>query len=88
MQLLTPPPFVNSSDPASRPDGAAALDRCPHQLLERPFSTHQTPASALHGVIPRHPPPSGRELGSTRRIFDAQLTFSTNFATLPIPTGW
>src|SRR3984893_44316 len=28
MQLLTPPPCVNSSDPASRPDGAAALDRC------------------------------------------------------------
>src|SRR6202022_3989629 len=40
----------------------------PHQLLERPFSTHQTPAIALHGVILRHPPPSGRELGSTRRI--------------------
>src|SRR5437899_11634719 len=32
------------------------------------FSTHQTPAIALHGVILRHPPPSGRELGSTRRI--------------------
>jgi hypothetical protein len=51
----------------------------PHLLLERPFSTHQTPAIALHGIILRHPPPSGREwaqLAGSWRL----LTFSTNFA--------
>jgi hypothetical protein len=53
----------------------------PHQLLERPFSTHRTPAIALRGVILRHPSPSGRELGSTRRIL-TPFHFSTNFATL------
>src|SRR6516165_7497742 len=49
----------------------------PHQVLERPFSPHRTPAIAFDSVILRHPPPSGCELGSTRRIMTL-LSFSTN----------
>src|SRR5208282_1708440 len=54
----------------------------PHQLLEAPFSSLQTPAIAFHSVILRHPPPSGCELGTTRRIMTL-FYFSTNCTTLP-----
>ncbi|HKN00881.1 MAG TPA: hypothetical protein VJX23_10225, partial [Candidatus Binataceae bacterium] len=47
-----------------------------------PFSSLQTPAIAFHSVILRHPPPSGCELGTTRRIMTL-FYFSTNCTTLP-----
>src|SRR5208282_1733820 len=53
-----------------------------HQLLEAPFSSIQPPAIAFHSVILRHPPPSGCELGTTRRIMTL-FYFSTNCTTLP-----
>src|SRR5216684_81505 len=51
------------------------MNPLPHQLLERPFSTHQTPAIRLHGVILRHPPPSGCELWLNSPDLDAFSLF-------------
>src|SRR6202022_4718802 len=56
MQLLTPPPFVNSSDPASRPDGAAALDRCAggrRARTARPLHWEAKPGFWSAGETPR-----------------------------------
>src|ERR1700732_983382 len=56
MQLLTPPPFVNSSDPASRPDGAAALDRCEggrRARTARPLHWEAKPGFWSAGETPR-----------------------------------
>src|SRR5437879_13481199 len=50
-------------------DGGA--DPFPHQLLERTFSLPPTTAIAFHGVILRHPPPSGRELWLNSPDLDA-----------------
>src|SRR6202035_4972539 len=50
-------------------DGGA--DPFPHQLLEPTFSLPPTTAIAFHGVILRHPPPSGRELWLNSPDLDA-----------------
>src|SRR5271167_3954397 len=62
-------------------DGGA--DPLPHQLLERAFPLPPTTAIAFHGVILRHPPPSGRELWLNSPDLDAfslfyQLRDTTN----------
>src|SRR5208282_4506342 len=46
-----------------------------HQLLERAFPWPLTPAIAFHGVILRHPPPSGRELWLNSPDLDAFSLF-------------
>src|SRR5271168_5185815 len=54
-------------------DGAA--DPLPHQLLERAFPLPPATAIAFHGVILRHPPPSGRELWLNSPDLDAFSLF-------------
>jgi hypothetical protein len=51
------------------------LNPLPHQLLERSFPLPSTPATALHGVILRHAPPSGRELWLNSPDHDAFSLF-------------
>ncbi len=50
-------------------------DPLPHQLLERAFLLPLTPAIAFHGVILRHPPPSGRQLWLNSPDLDAFSLF-------------
>src|ERR1019366_1719164 len=54
-------------------DGGA--DPLPHQLLERAFPLPPKTAIAFHGVILRHPPPSGRELWLNSPDLDAFSLF-------------
>src|SRR5580658_4173700 len=54
-------------------DGGA--DPLPHQLLERAFPLPPATAIAFHGVILRHPPPSGRELWLNSPDLDVFSTF-------------
>ena len=54
-------------------DGGA--DPLPHELLERAFPLPPTTAIAFHGVILRHPPPSGRELWLNSLDLDAFSLF-------------
>src|ERR1022692_1636464 len=52
-----------------------ATDPLPHQLLERAFPLPPKTAIAFHGVILRHPPPSGRELWLNSPDLDAFSLF-------------
>ena len=59
----------------------------PHQLLERAFSLPPAPAIHLHGVILRHPPPSGRELWLNSPDLDAFSLFHQLRDTTPLYQG-
>ena len=50
-------------------------DPLPHQLLERAFPLPLKTAIAFHGVILRHPPPSGRDLWLNSPDLDAFSLF-------------
>src|SRR5574340_92586 len=53
----------------------AASNPLPHQFFQRPFSLPSAPAIPLHGVILRHPPPSGCELWLNSPDLDAFSLF-------------